>query len=172
MTQKIQGFYQASTGIPDARLTQIVGDGQSEFSERMQFNGTTIAGGETGGPFMGLSPRWDEYTVNVSLPPGATSATVNVDHNKDSSNTKFTPYDCLSWSAILLSTVVQDTDGDGLLDVWEENSSGNNQLTDPNGVPLPPLADMGANKMMARRDAGPSCRSLQAVTACSFRSAP
>src|SRR4030095_2650847 len=94
----------------------------------------------------GLSPRWDEYTVNVALPPGATSATVNVDHNKDSDNTKFTPYDCLSWSAILLSTVVQDTDGDGLLDVWEENSSGNNQLTDPNGVPLPPLADIGANK--------------------------
>jgi hypothetical protein len=146
MTQTIRGFYQASTGTPAARLTQIVGDGQSEFSERVQFNGATIAGGETGGPFIGLSPRWDEYTVNVSLPPGAASATVKVDHNKDPNDAKFTPYDCLSWSAILFSTVVQDADSDGLLDVWELNSSkGPNPLTDPNGVPLPPLGDMGAS---------------------------
>jgi len=28
---------------------------------------------------------------------------------------------CVSWGAIVLSTTVQDTDGDGLLDVWENN---------------------------------------------------
>jgi hypothetical protein len=28
---------------------------------------------------------------------------------------------CVSWGATILSTTVQDTDGDGLLDVWEDN---------------------------------------------------
>ncbi len=28
---------------------------------------------------------------------------------------------CVSWGATILSTTVQDTDGDGLLDVWENN---------------------------------------------------
>ena len=53
----------------------------------------------------------------------------------------FTPFDCLSWDAILFSTTVQDTDSDGLLDTWE--SSG--VLTDPNGEPLPNLDAMGAD---------------------------
>ena len=26
---------------------------------------------------------------------------------------------CVSWGAIVMSTTVQDTDGDGLLDVWD-----------------------------------------------------
>ncbi|MCH7637625.1 MAG: hypothetical protein IIA12_08170, partial [Proteobacteria bacterium] len=45
-------------------------------------------------------------------------------------------------SAIVFSTPVQDTDDDGLLDVWEENTAGS-MLRDPNGQPLPPLSDMG-----------------------------
>jgi hypothetical protein len=146
MTQTIRGFYQASSVAPEAKVTQIVGDGQT-FPERVAFNGglgDQVIGGPGGGPLTGADgERWDAYTIsNLPVAGDAPSVTLTVDHG---SPQKFTPYDCLSWSAILFSTAVQDTDGDGLLDVWEENSS-NNPITDPNGVPLPPLADMGANK--------------------------
>ena len=40
-----------------------------------------------------------------------------------------------------MSTEVQDTDSDGLLDVWETSPN----LVDPNGRPLPNLAAMGAD---------------------------
>ena len=50
--------------------------------------------------------------------------------------------DCLYYSAIILSTTVQDSDGDGLLDIWETTSG----LTDPDGQPLPDLAAMGARR--------------------------
>ena len=45
---------------------------------------------------------------------------------------------------MILSTTVQDSDGDGLLDVWELNT--NDTLKDPNKQPLPNLGDpaMGA----------------------------
>ena len=51
--------------------------------------------------------------------------------------------DCLCYSGIVLSTGVPDSDGDGLLDVWETNPS----LVDPNGQPLPNLKDMGADPL-------------------------
>ena len=51
--------------------------------------------------------------------------------------------DCLTGSAIIYQTTVNDTDEDGLLDVWETNIGGPTGLTDPNGLPLPALALMG-----------------------------
>jgi hypothetical protein len=42
---------------------------------------------------------------------------------------------CLSWAAILVSTTVQDSDGDGLLDVWEK--SGLTDIADGSFVNLP-----------------------------------
>jgi hypothetical protein len=53
--------------------------------------------------------------------------------------------DCVSWSAIILSTEVQDTDGDGLLDAWE-TAPPPIDATDPTHLHrLPNLAAMGAN---------------------------
>ena len=49
--------------------------------------------------------------------------------------------DCLTFSAMVFRTTVQDSDGDGLLDIWETSQS----LVDPNGNALPNLAAMGAN---------------------------
>ncbi len=51
---------------------------------------------------------------------------------------------CKSWSAIVFSTTVEDTDNDGLLNIWEESTTGS-LVTDPNGQTLPPLGSMGAN---------------------------
>ena len=111
MTQTIAGFYEASTLNPDARMTHIVSDGSSFFSEKVSLDGQAIATN----PFVGSSGRkWDNVTfpLNGKLAGDAASTTVRVD-----------PYgffpDCLSWSAIVFSTTVQDTDNDGLIDIWE-----------------------------------------------------
>jgi hypothetical protein len=139
-SQTLQGFYQPSS-TPAARMTMIVGSGQAGFSERLLFNNQslTAAANTTGSinPFVGArGPDWDnpEFT-NLPLGSGASSAVVTVDHFN------FTPFDCLSWGATIFSTAVQDTDNDGLLDIWETSTT----LVDPLGVALPNLAAMGAD---------------------------
>ena len=134
MNQKIEGFYQAAT-TPAAKMTHIVGDGRLGVSERVFLDGQLFTN-----PFVGAEgPKWDNPTFPLtSIPPpledprGA-SVVVKVAPNGLLS-------DCLCYSGIVLSTQVQDSDGDGLLDIWETSPS----LVDPNGQPLPNLKDMGA----------------------------
>jgi hypothetical protein len=135
--QTMKGFYQP-TASPDARMTHIVGDGQRLLSEKLSFGAPIVT--TVTNPFRGANgPRWDNTTfTNVALDssgPGMGLTSTSVIPNGLFS-------DCLSWSAIVLSTNVQDTDNDGLLDVWETDSG----LTDPNGQLLPDLHNMGANK--------------------------
>jgi len=125
MTQTIEGFYQAAM-TPAARMTHAVGDGQENFGERMLFNGVPVGGTD---PFAG--PAWDTVTV-AGLNPGIGSTAAVVVEPVTSS------FDCLSWSAIVFSTAVQDTDEDGLLDVWESSTT---PLRDPNArCPAPSTA--------------------------------
>jgi len=57
-TQQITGFYQAS-GTP-GRMTHIVGDGQSNFTERLTVNGQLVSGVSTTNPFQGAQGfSWD-----------------------------------------------------------------------------------------------------------------
>ena len=53
--------------------------------------------------------------------------------------------DCLSWSAIVVSSQVKDADKDGLLDLWESGLPSGEPILDPNGNELPDLASMGAD---------------------------
>jgi hypothetical protein len=132
-SQTIQGFYQASSASPAAKLTHIVGSGQANFSERLLFNGTVLRTN----PFTGSAgPGWDNPTIDVSslVAGNSASATTTVDHAGSSS------FDCLSWGAVIFSTTVQDTDNDGLLDVWE--TSGFTDIATGAVVNLPA---MGAN---------------------------
>jgi hypothetical protein len=136
LTEKIEGFYQASS--PVAKMTHIVGDGRPYASEKVRVDGQLIASN----PFVsGSGHNWDNRTFdNVPLlNPGSATvpgfATVKV-------VPAATDSDCLSYSAIIFSTTVQDADGDGLLDIWETAGG----LTDPNGELLPDLAAMGADK--------------------------
>ena len=132
LTLAIPGFYQASAQ-PGAKMTALVGDGRPYLSERLLFNGQLIATN----PFASTAgPKWDNPTFeNLPLPPGASSATLQVTPNGLLS-------DCVSFSAMVFSTEVQDTDGDGLLDIWETSTS---PILDPNGQPLPNLRAMGAD---------------------------
>ncbi|MCU0250441.1 MAG: hypothetical protein MUE61_09545 [Vicinamibacterales bacterium] len=137
MNQTIAGFYQASA-TPAAKMTHIVGDGRPYVSEKVLFDGQVIA---TNPFFSAEGPKWDNPTFPLTatplpLPAGAASVAVKVAPNGLLS-------DCLCYSGIVLSTEVQDSDKDGLLDVWESSTT---TLYDPNGQPLPNLAAMGANK--------------------------
>jgi VCBS repeat-containing protein len=132
MDAAILGFYQAA-GVPDARLTMLVGDGRPYLSELLKVNGQTIATN----PFASTSgPKWDTPTF-TNLPVAAGSSAVSVQIVPDGAAS-----DCLSISTLVFGADVQDSDGDGLLDVWESSDP---PVTDPNGEPLPNLKAMGAD---------------------------
>jgi hypothetical protein len=147
MTRTLSGFYQAgiSPGISSisAKMTHIVGNGSSK-GERLLFgSGDTATNLIANNPFQGLvtpstDPAWDNYTFDASPSQDASSVTTTVDR------VGYNTFDCLTWGAIVFSTTVQDTDNDGLLDVWESAQNPNSPLKDPNGRQLPNLYAMDA----------------------------
>ncbi len=129
MTQTIEGFYDPAPVAGE--ITHIVGSGQANKSENLRVNGTTVIN-----PFQGFEGEaWDNVTVVTPNLNGADTLETSVD------NVGFNSFDCLTWSAVIYRTEVNDSDLDGLLDAWEMDSG----LTDPNGVTLPDLAAMGAD---------------------------
>src|SRR5581483_2531054 len=120
-SQKLVGFYQPTTG-PVAKLTHIVANGQPNKSEQVYLNSLSqplpsLYGSQP--PFPGIyNGSWDNPTWLLSkygyVSPADTSETTSVVPSSSNSG-------CVSWGAMILSTTVQDTDGDGLLDVWEQN---------------------------------------------------
>ncbi|MEO8658238.1 MAG: hypothetical protein ABI693_07195 [Bryobacteraceae bacterium] len=104
MSQLVGGFYQAADD-DDTRMTQMVGNGLPGFHETVRVNGLSVGIN----PIFGrLGPRWDNPTFDIRL-----------DKNASSMRTDVTSDGCLTWSAVVTSTKVVDTDRDGLLDVWE-----------------------------------------------------
>ena len=82
------------------------------------------------------NPTFTETAAHAALLSGdGSSAVVRID------SVGFTSHDCLTGPAMILNTTVQDTDLDGLLDVWETSPA----ETDPNGQALPDLGAMQAN---------------------------
>ena len=154
MQVTVEGFYEASRTSPNARMTHLVADGQANKTERVQITSTASTSDNVTvaiNPFNG-STGFDAVTFqNLPLEPGAMKATVTVDPGTTGS------FDCLSWSSVVMSMVVQDRDGDGLLDVQEARSEWSSKpsrlasvypswpLTDPTGATLPDLGAMGAN---------------------------
>ncbi len=122
LNQLIQGFYQAASSSPKAKLTHIVGGGQPNKFESVSLNNLSLLSlyGTNASPFPGLytgvNAAWDSPTwiVNAGLSGNDSSATALV--APSSSNPG-----CVGWGATVFSTTVQDSDGDGLLDVWEDN---------------------------------------------------
>ncbi len=123
LNQTMGGFYQASSS-PNAKMTQIVGGATSKFAETLTVNGSVPQG--VSNPFVGAEGAdWDNYTFNYNLAPNASSVQTEV----QSSN------DCLSWGAIITSTNVQDSDFDGLLDIWETSGLYFNPGVRNDGIP-------------------------------------
>src|ERR1700758_2758682 len=160
VTQSLQGFYQAAAS-PISKLTHIVGNGQNNKSETVSLNGVNLPSLYCTGPagvsvcakgnppnlpaFPGYyNGSWDNPTWSTSN--GIPVNTVNA--NDASATTMVTPSSsnsgCVSWGAVIFSTTVQNTDNDGILDVWKKNqgycdasvNGGVCSTTDPSWVSL------------------------------------
>src|SRR6266550_4637960 len=149
MLQNLVGFYQPAQNPtdPTAKITHIVANGQLNKGETVYFgndnnpqNWTPLPSlytqtlGASAPPFPGIYGAWDNPTwpvgtnrplgnlMNVSG-PGFGSQTTSVVPTSSNSG-------CVNWGAIVLSTTVQDSDNDGLLDVWESKSNSPQGYTD------------------------------------------
>ncbi|HXU21817.1 MAG TPA: hypothetical protein VN788_14640 [Verrucomicrobiae bacterium] len=148
-SQTIQGFYQAAAS-PISKLTHIVGNGQNNKSETVSFDGQSLPSLYANlPPFPGFyNGSWDNPTWSF---PNANylNNTNPVMANDSSAITMVAPSasnsGCVSWGAVIVSTTVQDSDKDGLLDKWESDkgycdasvNEGACTRNDPSWVSLP-----------------------------------
>ena len=121
VSEPIVGFYQAAQ-TPAAKITEIVGNGQPNKFESVYLNNTVNLPSLYGSlpPFPGIyNGSWD----NPTWSPNNYGAAVN--QNDSTETAVVTPSStnagCVSWGATIFSTTVQDSDGDGLLDIWKAN---------------------------------------------------
>ena len=144
MSQTMQGFYQAAAGSI-SKLTHIVGNGQTNKYETVSLDGVNLASRYgTLPPFPGYyngswdNPTWSFSGASNPVKANDASATTTVAPNASNSG-------CVSWGAIVVSTTVQNTDNDGILDVWKQKqgycdasvNEGVCATTDPSWVSLP-----------------------------------
>jgi hypothetical protein len=134
MTQTVQGFYDAAHN-PVSRLTHIVGNGKSNKDQTVYLNGQALPflyGGLSA--FPGHYGSWDTVTWTFDDPNNPALAHFpNPVHEDDSSaTTEVIPSSsnqgCVAWGAVIVSTTVKNSDGDGLLDVWKQPKAPNNPL--------------------------------------------
>jgi X-X-X-Leu-X-X-Gly heptad repeat protein len=144
MSQTMQGFYQAAAGAV-SKLTHIVGNGQSNKFETVSFDSVNLPSlyGNLP-PFPGYyNGSWDNPTWSfsgASNPVKADDASATTMVVPSGSNSG-----CVSWGAVIVSTTVQHSDNDGILDVWKQkqgycDASVNEGVcftTDPSWVSLP-----------------------------------
>ena len=135
ISQTMTGFYQPATN-PVAKLTHIVANGQPNKFQQVYLNSQSQPLPSLYGtlpPFPGIYGSWDNPTWVLSqygyVSTTDTSETTSVVPSPSNSG-------CVSWGTIILSTTVQDTDGDGLLNVWE-NSQGYTDASSKQWVALP-----------------------------------
>ncbi len=167
MSQLLQGFYEpATTTAPFAKITHIVANGQTKKSETVSLNNTPLPPlyGNNLPPFPGIyNGDWDNPTWVVSNllnpPPNDPSDTTSVVPSSKNSG-------CVSWGVIVFSTTVQDSDGDGLLDYWEDppgpnnpvNNSGVTGTMNPQGDPG--YVDVGTGNFVALPGANPNQKDI------------
>src|SRR5215831_8306267 len=158
-TQPVPGFFQAGNdpaALLAAKITHIVGNGQPNKSEQVYLNNYNAAGTlvhstllpslyGTNPPFPGnYNGSWDNPTwfpnTYLTTPTGDTA----VQAGESSETSVVVPSSsnkgCVSWGAVILSTPVQDSDNDGLLDVWKTNQG---------------YCDAGANRGMSNQGTCP-----------------
>ena len=122
MTQPLQGFYDAANS-PVSRLTHIVGNGNLLNRQTVYLNSTALPSLYSSllPPFPGYYVNWDNPTWTFS-----NSATNPIKAGSSNAQTEVIPSSsnqaCVSWGAVIVSTTVQNSDNDGILDSWKESN--------------------------------------------------
>ncbi|HEX6803582.1 MAG TPA: Ig-like domain repeat protein [Terriglobales bacterium] len=128
MAQSLQGFYDADQNTI-TKLTHIVGGGQSNKFQTVYFgkdaNNLTklpLPYGNKLPAFPGWYGMWDNPTWTFAngpspLPNDAAGATTQVVPSASNQG-------CVSWGAVIMSTTVKNSDGDGILDSWKTDPRG------------------------------------------------
>jgi len=120
MSQTLAGFYEPAIN-PTAKITQIVANGQPNKGQQVFFGANQLSSlYGSNPPFPGIYGAWDNPTWTVSNfvhggLPGSGFDTTETSSVSPSS----TGSGCVNWGAIIFSTTVQDSDADGLPDIWE-----------------------------------------------------
>ncbi len=122
MTQKVQIFQAGKS--PVSRLTHIVGNGDDDGYQTVYLNNTRLPSlyGSGQPAFPGYYGSWDNPTW--AFPDPKYPAIGNPVTAGDAlATTRVVPaggnQGCVSWGAVIVSTTVQNSDNDGLLDVWK-----------------------------------------------------
>jgi hypothetical protein len=141
MSLTMQGFYDAAAA--PVKLTHIVGDGQSNKNEQAFFQGNSL-------PFYPAHPNvsfpgiyngsWDNvtWTINPGLTSKAFSATTSVMPGSSGGG-------CVDWGAVIFSTQVENSDGDGLLDAWKTGGGYTDVISVQNNLANTTVSLSGAN---------------------------
>ena len=123
-TENIFGFYEPAAS-PAAKITHIVANGQANKGESVYFGANqlfSLYGPPSYPAFPGIYGTWDNPTWPVSQYVKGGSVGSGFDTYETTSITPgSTNSGCVNWGAIVFSTTVQDSDNDGLLDIWEQN---------------------------------------------------
>ena len=132
MTQKLQGFYDAD-GNPVSRLTHIVGSGQSNKFQTVYLSSgansfvalPSLYGNGSLPAFPGYYGSWDNPTWTFTN-PSTNPPNPGVMEDASYATTQVVPFSsnqgCVSWGAVIVSTTVKNSDGDGILDSWKLNN--------------------------------------------------
>jgi hypothetical protein len=128
MTQPLKGFYDADTN-PVSRLTHIVGSGQSNKFQTVYLQSGTgkllalpFLYGNKLPAFPGWYGTWDNTTWTFT---NASTTSPGILEDAPNATTQVVPsmsnQGCVSWGAVIVSTTVKNSDGDGILDSWKTN---------------------------------------------------
>src|SRR5882762_1580643 len=171
MTQKVQGFYQAGNGpapatTPISRLTHIVGGGKSNKFENVYLNNLNTPlpslygngqppfpgyyGGSTGYGWDNTTWTFPDQNGHNPVNAGDASATTKVVPTTSNQG-------CVSWGAVVVSTTVQNGDGDGILDVWKVPTA-------PHSSSTPGYCDASVNEGQCNGPGDPAWVDLPGAT--------
>jgi len=182
--QQLLGFYQAgydlnSGTLPVAKITHIVGNGQSNKSETVNFiNDKTGVVTPLPSLYGTLPPFPGEYNGSWDNPTWILDSLLGnpVKAGDISESTSVAPArgakGCVAYGAIILSTTVQDTDKDGLLDVWKTNqgycdAGANRGLSNQGQCPTVPITSDPSWISLSGAQSGEQDLFLQIDSMCS-----
>jgi Putative Ig domain len=147
---KMQGFYDAATkaadfppggGSPVSKLTYIVANGRKNLNETVFLNTTSVPNNPLPNLYknLGLPPLPGWYGTWDNATWFSHGAPLSEDDSSVTTVVESAQQGCVTPAAIIYSTTVKNSDGDGLLDVWKVPTA-------PHDSTIPGYCDASVNE--------------------------